>query len=349
VRRWHRRWAEIQPRLAPHLFYRGHKVASLVEPLVAREFTQHAPRLEVMVRLWRGLLRLWRPRLVYVNNAYGESQMTAIIAANLLWIPTIEQQHGLLGRNHIAYLVPRNLHLETEFPLCDRILVWGEYTRRFLVNAGVYQQQDVCVVGFPRADMLLRQLPSWHETLARLGIPAEAQVVLYTSNDFAAGQRGEILTSIAQVPSPDLHWLIKLHPREKTRHLWAESIREHGLQTAQVLEGEFDFYALLNACDLHVSFASTTLIEAAILGKPNLGLDVPHVADPGGYAEAGAFLPVPPSELGAAARDILADPRRRERLLEEQRAFAEDWCLHDGKAVKRIVTILGSLASPGKA
>jgi hypothetical protein len=338
VRKWRQRWAEIQPSLAPHLRYRGYDLAPLVEPLVAREFTRDVPRLEVMVGVWRRLLGLWRPRLLYVNNAYGESQMTAIIAARLLNIPTVEQQHGLIGRNHLAYLVPRQLEARTEFPLCERMLVWGAYTRRFLVGACVYEPDQVAVVGFPRADMLLRELPPRAETRARLGIADGAQVVLYTSNDFAETQRAEILDSIRQAQSPDVHWLIKLHPRIKTRHLWAAAIQERGLQTTQVLEGEFDFYALLNACDLHVSFASTTLIEAAILGKPNLGLDVPHVADPGGYAEANAFL-------GAAVRNLLADPARRARLLAEQKAFAEDWCLHDGKSVERIVAVLELVAA----
>lgn len=345
VQKWHEQWAKVQPTLAPHLRYRGYEVAPLIEPLVAREFTQHAPRLELMVRIWQRLLRMWRPRLVYVNNAYGESQMTAIIAAKLLGIPSVEQQHGLIGRNHLAYLVPQHLNVETDFPLCDQMLVWGEYTRRFLIRSGVYEPGQVTIVGFPRADMLLHELPPGPQTRVRLGIPVAAHLVLYTSNDFAGDQRGQILDSIQQVQMPDLYWLVKLHPREKTRHLWAAAIQERDLTTTQVLEGEFDFYALLNACDLHVSFASTTLIEAAILGKPNLGLDVPHVTDPGGYAEANAFLPVPPSDLGPAVQDLLDNPAQRAHLLAQQKAFAEDWCVHDGKSVGRIVKVLESIAA----
>jgi hypothetical protein len=345
VRKWRERWARVQPVLVPHLRYRGYDVASLVEPLVSQEFLRHAPRLEIMVGIWQRLLGLWQPRLLYINNAYGESQIPAIIAAKLLSIPTVEQQHGLIGRNHLAYLVPRHLDVETEYPLCERILVWGSYTQRLLAQAGVYQPKDAIVVGFPRTDMLLRELPPRLETRAQLGIPVEAPAVLYTSNEFAGDQRREILDSIQQALSPDIHWLIKLHPREKTRHLWTMDIRERGLQTTQVLEGEFDFYALLNACDLHVSFASTTLIEAAILGKPNLGLDIPHIADPGGYAEVNAFLPVPPGELGSAVWELLANPVQRARMLDLQKAFAEDWCLHDGKSVERIVAELESIAT----
>lgn len=345
VRKWRKRWAKVQPTLAPHLRYRGYDIAPLVGPLVTREFTQHAPRLEVMVRIWQALLRLWRPRLLYLHNAYGERQMTAIIAAKCLGIPTVEQQHGLIGRNHIAYLVPRHLKLDTAFPLCDRMLVWGDYTRSLLIGAGVYEPEEMPVVGFPRADMLLRALPPHAATRAQLDIPADWPVVLYTSNGFASDYMYELLTGIQQASDANIYWLIKLHPREKTRHRWEEAVKARRLRAVRVLEGEYDFYSVLNICNLHISFASTTLIEAAILGKLNLGLDVPHISDPAGYAEANAFVPVPPSELGSAVQHLMADAVQRTQLLAIQKAFAENWCLHDGKSVERIVAALEAVAT----
>jgi hypothetical protein len=119
--------------------------------------------------------------------------------------------------------------------------------------------------------------------------------------------------------------------------VWERAIKQRQLQTVKVLEGELDFYALLAACDIHVSFTSTTLIEAAILGKLNLGLDIAYLPDPVGYAEAGAFLPVAPARLGSTACELLRDAAQREGLLRDQKAFADDWCLHDGKSVERIV------------
>jgi CDP-glycerol glycerophosphotransferase (TagB/SpsB family) len=192
--------------------------------------------------------------------------------------------------------------------------------------------------------MLLRDLPSRDDTRAQLAVPRDAHLVLYTSNGFARDMISTVLDGIQSAPSPDLYWIIKLHPREKTRLLWERAIRERQLATTKVLEGEFDFYALLNACDIHVSFASTTLIEAAILGKPNLGLDVPHLVDPGGYADARAFLPVIPERLGITVQELIEHPERRSQLLNVQSAFAHDWCVHDGRSVSRIVRFLESIA-----
>ncbi len=347
--RWREKWRRFEPSLAGHLQYRGYDLAPLVLPLIRREFLSHGPDLEVMVALWRHLLKLWKPRLLYINDSYGRAAYPAIVAAKMTGIPTVEQQHGLIGRNHIAYLLPSDLAQRAGRPLCDVMAVWGEHTKRFLVEAGVYEPEKVVVCGFPRIDALLEDLPPVKETKARLGLPPGDPTVLYTSNGFVEDLIPDILDGIRAVPpSSQIHWLIKLHPREKTRAQWEAAARQRGLDRLRVLEGEFDFYALLAICDLHISFASTTLIEAAVLGKPNLGLDMPRISDPAGYAQAGAFLPVSPSELGSVAQQVLTSPERRGQLLAEQKAFAQAWCVHDGRAVERIVALLESLLTGAK-
>ncbi len=337
ARKWRQKWQSIQPSLAPHLRYREYDISPLLLPLIAHEFNHHAPNLQVIVALWRRILRIWRPKLLYINVSYGRSATTAIIAARSLGIPTIEQQHGVVNRDHIAYLAPRHLELNSQFPMCDAMVVWGDYFRRLLVGAGAYTSEQIAVCGFPRADFLLGNLSPRSKTLAQLSIPPDARVVLYTSNKLAQGLVSEILDGIQSVADAETYWIIKLHPAETTRDEWETAMHQRQLQTARVLQQELDFYALLAACDVHVSFTSTTLIEAAILGKLNLGLDIAHIPDPVGYAEAGAFLPVAPGQLGPTACRLLHDAAQREALLREQKAFANDWCLHDGKAVERIV------------
>jgi hypothetical protein len=115
-----------------------------------------------------------------------------------------------------------------------------------------------------------------------------------------------------------------------------------GLERVQVVKDEVDFHALLAACDLHVSFLSTTFIEAALLGKPNLGLDLPYYPDPSGLLEAGAYQSVPPEALGSVAYDVLNNESAREILVQKQGAFARDWCLFDGQSTERIIAVLES-------
>jgi hypothetical protein len=104
--------------------------------------------------------------------------------------------------------------------------------------------------------------------------------------------------------------------------------------------GSADFYALLAACDVHVTFASTTLIEAAVLGKPSVGLCTPSTVDPAGYLDAGAFLPVRPPNVARVVSELVNDPGWQEKLLKKQRCFASQWCVHDGKSVTRIAELI---------
>ena len=344
-RRWREKWSAVQPSLATHMHYRGYDLSSLLLPLVRSEFLVHAADLEIMIGIWRQLLTLWRPRLLYVNNSYGRAAFTAVVAAKLLGIPTIEQQHGVIGKNHIAYLLPEDLGTTVRPPLCDVMVVWGEHTSRFLTNEGTYKPEQLAICGFPRIDAMLERRHSRSLARNQLGIPSGVPVILYTSNGFAQDLIPEILEGFRRVPaSTNAHWLVKLHPREETRHLWEAAINERKLRTVKVFGGAHDLYTLLAACDIHASFASTTLIEAAIWDKPNLGLEFAQLSDPAGYAEANAFLPVSPVELGSAAIRILTNPSEKERLLALQRTFAEEWCVHDGRAVERIVGLIESIA-----
>lgn len=344
TRKWNQTWLEIEPELKPHLTFRGYDISPFLWPLLKQAFTEVAPSLEIMTHLWRYVWRWWRPKLLYfLNHHYGRSPLSAIIAAKSLNIPTIEQQHGIVHKNHWGYMVPKHLAIQSQFPLCDKMVVWGEYVKRLLVENGSYQSEDVAVCGFPRFDLSLQNLPPRNETLAHLSMPEATamNIVLYTSSTTVEGLMANILDSIGQVSeATDIYWLIKLHPGEKSRHRWEAAIRQCRLKNIKVLEDEVDFYALLLACDLHVSFASTTIIEAAVLGKLNLGLAVANLPDPVGYAEVNGVLPVTPDKLGVTAHRILSDPTHRHQLLQQQKQFAADWCLHDGQALERIVQVI---------
>jgi UDP-N-acetylglucosamine 2-epimerase len=339
ARKWQRQWRKYQPSLMPHMQYQEYDITPLVLPLV-REMFSMAVQVESAVNLWRWILRWWQPRLLYINASYSKYMMPVVIAAKSLDILTIEQQHGTISKVHMAYLIPKNLETKVQAPLCDFMVVWGDYVKRVLMNTGVYSSNQVVVCGFPRLDSWVKALPSRADITTLLNIPATASIVLYTSNAIVKDIYPEILDGFQEIFDSPMYWIIKLHPGEKTRQLWEQAIQERNLQHIIIIEDEVDFYALLAVSDLHVSFSSTTIIEAAVLGTPNLGLDLPNTPDPVGYAEAGAFLPVPPRQLGQTAWTILQDKAQIENLLQQQKAFAKDWCRHDGKAVECIVDFI---------
>jgi len=340
-RRWQSRWEAESERIFTYARYRGYDIGALLMPLVRHQFVSIAPSLEIMVSLWRLVFKMWRPKLVYFNHSYGFVALSVIIAAKSLGIATAEQQHGIIAQHHSAYLVPTDLDTRIGFPLCDYMLAWGDHTRRLFVERQIYTSDHVFVCGFPRLDRLIRKSPDRSTTLQALNIPLDVKLVLYSSSALLDGYIYPILNGIKNGPDDDgMYWIIKMHPGQQTRKYWEAAIDDLQLQRVQVVKDEADFYALVAACDLHVSFWSTTFVEAAMWGKPNLGLDHVYCPDPMGLLEAGAYRPVPFEALGLIANKILTDECVKADLIESQQSFAQDWCLYDGQATEHVVTAL---------
>ncbi|MFZ0549040.1 MAG: hypothetical protein WAM60_26575 [Candidatus Promineifilaceae bacterium] len=339
--KWQRIWRENRDAIVQQMVYRDIDLAFVLEPLVKKEFIDFAPSLECLVKIWHRFFSLWKPKLLYINCSYCLSSLAGIVAAKQLSIPTIELQHGAISNNNTAYLIPPYISQQYSH-LCDKMTVWGERIVRLFVGNGIYEPEQLVVCGSPRIDWLLGELPPRDVTLSFLSIPPESRIVLYTSNMLAEGLMGDILDSIKHTPQfEDVVWIIKLHPREKTRQIWDEAIQARQLSRVIVVESELDFYALLAACDVHISLASTTLLESAILGKLNIGFRLDTLPDPAGYAEANAFYPVVPDQLGRVVNRAFQDSEWAAALLSEQSEFATDWCKHDGKAVDCIVEFIG--------
>ncbi|MBN1994982.1 MAG: CDP-glycerol glycerophosphotransferase family protein [Anaerolineae bacterium] len=339
VRKWQKVWAEGQSSLAAYMRYQEYDISSSLLPLVREAFFK-AAHLESGVKLWYWLLKCWRPKLLFIDCAYCTLVTPVNIAAKLLRIPTVEQQHGIIGQNHISYRIPPHLRNKSQLPLCDFLVAWGDYAKRVVVESAVYTADNVVVCGFPRLDSLLKSFTPRGDILTRLNIPATAPVILYASNPTVQGLYPEILDSIQKTFTSPVYWIIKLHPAEKTRLLWQHAIKQRHLKQVIVIEEEVDFYTLLAAADLHISFCSTTMVEASVFGKPNLGLDLPTTLDPIGYTKAGAYLPVAPHQVGQMVNTLLQDKAQMELLLQKQEAFAKDWCRHEGKAVECTVDFI---------
>ena len=337
---WEGRWFGFQKSLHFFMTYKGYDLATLLMPLIRKQFMILAPTIEIHVKLWRAIFGRWKPKILYINNSYGSLTLPAIVAAKSLDIITIEQQHGIIGKNHKAYLVPRGLSESAKVPRCDYMLLWGDYAKRLLINSGAYTDLQLGVCGFPRIDLLKREMTPRSVTLAALGIPVQAQIVLYTSNVIVQHLYLKILDSVEEGRASSVYWIIKLHPGEKTRPLWQDAIQRRHLGQVRVVQEEVDFYELLAVCDVHISSVSTTIIEAAVFGKLNIGLDVAYIPDPVGYEESGAYLAVAPDRLGKTVLTLLRDTSRKDKLLQLQKLFASDWCRNDGAAAECIVKFI---------
>jgi hypothetical protein len=183
--------------------------------------------------------------------------------------------------------------------LPDRILVMDEEARREMIREGIDEQQ-VLVSGQPYFDLLLQRRSQDNEQLIKelresLGIARDDYAAAFISESISQdyevkpGQEAywgydeksifmeiaEAMAAISRDESRAMHILIKKHPLEQSdnyQELFAGV--NHGGMKALVLESNIDPWGLLLASDLVIGMSSMMLLEAILLGKPALSVQI---------------------------------------------------------------------------
>jgi CDP-glycerol glycerophosphotransferase (TagB/SpsB family) len=130
---------------------------------------------------------------------------------------------------------------------------------------------------------------------------------------------------------PEKQLVIKLHPSEKL-----EEYREiPGMAEQKVIIcRDVDLYGLLHASELLMTVHSTVALEAMILDKPVITVNLTGKPDVMPYAESGAALGVYRKEdLAPAINKALYDPEVREKMAGKREKFVYDHAYKlDGQA-----------------
>jgi hypothetical protein len=218
------------------------------------------------------------PRAVFIVSYYGNEAMALIRACRRRGIATVDVQHGTINDAHWAYAhwsrVPAG-----GFDLLPRwFWVWGESEAEAIRSWSARTNgAHAPVVG---GNLFLR---AWNDGTLPVAVAIDARVdalmaqvpaglsqVLYTVNGFETEvELGTIREAISRSKGR-LFWWVRLHPAAPH----AKDVVERALGAAEggyrVEGGEIPLYALLRRMDVHVTEASSTVIEASELGVPTI-------------------------------------------------------------------------------
>ena len=265
-----------------------------------------------------------------------------VLTAKRMGIPTVYLQHG-----HIPH------DRETIAGASDRLLVWGASSGRRLVALG-NEPDQLIEVGATQYDGLFRgEGAPDASTVPGLPSGQSRKVVVYTSAPASRGEsEGDYVQACTAVRDaamalPDVEFVVKLHPSEDPR-LWRALRRRSGGAGLRVI-ARCDTAALLSRADVVVTRFSTTGMEAAILGKPLVTINLTGGPDHAPYADGGAALPVrAAADLVPAIRRILSDPQIQ-RGLEAGRArfLADTFVARDGLSARRAASVILETANAG--
>jgi hypothetical protein len=350
--RWHREaqvmWPEVRQRLS---------VLPWPDEVTPHQQQAIADRLQLVLRRdaasWRlrslaahRALEALAPRVVIGFHVYGPSMAPTIIAARERGIPRLCLQHGASG--------PRYLALPC-LPY-DEKLVFGEYAR------GIMQQAcpglRLTITGHSLYDTRPHAVTPRPEVQA-LREGANALVVLCTQFNelvYYEPQRWWMRGVAEACHNLGARLAIKLHPSDSPANikLYQTLVQAGDDSVLIVPHGTLPLNELLAACDLMITRDSTVVLEANLLDKPAMTINLSEADEELPYAATGGALGVYEYEdIGPAIRAVLQDETVRRGLAETRQNFlSQHTGPQDGRAAERIVKIIGDWAetaprSPG--
>jgi len=231
--------------------------------------------------------------------------------------------------------------------------VAGDSCKNTLVSQGV-DASRIVVTGQPRFDELFQKNLN-EEMYLNLGIDKDKKTILLTHAHFVeAGMWSQeeediFLSSIIRASSkvPNSQLIIKLHP-------WQDINRYRRFLDKEskdiILCGEdTDIYALINLCDVLLTVLSMTALEALIVNKPVIIIDLfGELESP--YVQSGAAIGVSKKEdIEPVIEKALYNKEIRRNLAQARGKFVYDHAYkQDGKASKRVADLIIRMVKESK-
>lgn len=220
------------------------------------------------------------------------------------------------------------------------------------MELGRYDPESLVLTGSPKFDDLVRAAASWDRGAlrTRLGVSEEEALVLVASRFRGIRRTHQAIGSafaglVRAVESlPGVTCLVKPHPAEPAEPYEA-SIREAGARSVRVLAPGTELMELLHAADALVTVESLSAVEALVLGRPVLILNMP--TNLRAMVEQGVALGVKAGEDPTEAlRSLLFDAETHRRLTAARGRYLSDVALGvDGGATGRILALLRETAA----
>jgi len=280
----------------------GTNLKDIVMPEISLYFHILYPHLVKYIQVARKMIQSEKPDLIVLLNEFFWWERSLLIAAKMEGVPTLAIQHGVISLQHKSYSYTKDEIDSTgnfRAPFCpipDITLTYGPHEKVMLTRLSSYPAHSVVATGQPRYDHLtqLRNLDSDAiKCLKRnYGLPEQSRIILWTTQCHGLSDSENkcnfscMLNTLKQLDNCVL--VVKQHPAEglKYTHLIKEHIANSGVP-AFLLPKDSNTNLLLLCCDLMITKNSTTAIEALILGKPVIVLNLSGEPDAVNYVEIG--------------------------------------------------------------
>jgi UDP-N-acetylglucosamine 2-epimerase len=259
-------------------------------------------------------------------------QIAAAVAKN--WqIPTLACSAALEHGNARSYM--RHLHAE-------KLAAMGNRIKNTYIACGL-EPERVIVTGVAHFDLLFhRNREQDAQVLLAQGIDPGKGIVVFATENLPAFETIEALQGVinAVLKIKNMQLVVKVHPSEDAKPYLEAAAQYHspGIHVTK----DVDLYALINCCNLFIVKFSTTALEAMMIDKPVMVINLSGKSVPVPYAEEGAAIGAYRFEdIEPAIMKMLYNEDTRARYKAGRNKFVREWAGEpDGKASQRIISLM---------
>ncbi len=286
---------------------------------------------------------------ILVDEDVCEFNRTLVTAAGTRGVPSVVIQHG----------APYDLQPTGLSPVsAGKIAAWGAYSEECFRRWGV-PAEKIALTGAPRYDRIDRgdEQAAREKVAAATGWDGKCPLIVYACDPYHREGREDY----AGIPSskqeeeehllcfmegialnPDCFGVLKRHPKDNDAQWIHMLMQGHAAQKRLSVLQHFPMPELLRACDALVTTYSTVAMEAMLLDKPVITVNLTGQPDLQPHAELGAALPVLRREdMTGALREVLDNEQTRARLRQSARKAVSYYFSADNiPAAKRVAALL---------
>lgn len=324
------------------LIYQKVPVWELIEDLVLFIFRTRFVELIEYIEILKRAIDIEKPDIIIVWDDRSRFGKTVVATAHLKKIPSLIVMHGIIFDTSIITGAP-----DSGPTLADNMAVFGQYTKDCLIRSGV-SPEKIVVTGSPMHDRIVKMKFDKEKICSQLGIDKDKKIVVFTTQPMehivyttksVAQERlvREIIKSLKNLS--DVQLVIKLHPAENGK--MHKRIVKEMIANAVIIK-DVDIYELLNASDLLLTETSTTALEAMLVEKPVIIINLDNKPEMIPFVRSGAAIGVyKPENIVSAVKDALYNEDIRKKLAEKRKRFVyEQAYMVDGKAAERVVNLI---------
>jgi len=224
----------------------------------------------------------------------------------------------------------------------DKLAVLGGKIRDIYLGSGL-KPERIVVTGAAHFDQLFnRDMEHDDRELLRCGIDPKDRIVLFATQPSTIREIEDMLSGIISAvrKTEDIQLVVKTHPSEDIRP-YQTAIEKYNDFKIHVVR-DIELYALISRCELLITKHSTVALEAMMVDKPVVTINLTGQPDPVTYAREGAAIGVyQKDDIKPAILKALNDEETRRQLKAARDIFVRNWAGEpDGKASQRIVNLM---------